>query len=291
MNDRGAVHLAPIQRADFLDVGTFLHLHLNEKLLPSAWAAAIAPTWAVVSPNHGFLLRHGGPEGPVVGVQLAFYSTREIDGVEERFCNLAAWCVLEPYRTHGVRMLRAVLAQKGYTFTDLSPSGTVVEINRRLRFESLDTSAVLVPNLPLTLPGSARVITDRDVIAQRLDGDELRIFRDHQHAAAALHLLIVDGDDQCYVILRRDRRRGLPLFASVLHASNPEMLGRRLPDLGRHLLLHHRRPFTLVELRRLGSRPRFSRSVRSPRPKMYRSAHVPAESIDDLYSELALVRW
>ena len=38
--------------------------------------------------------------------------------------------------------------QDGYHFTDLSPSGNVVALNRRLGFTQLDTATALVPNLP-----------------------------------------------------------------------------------------------------------------------------------------------
>jgi hypothetical protein len=103
--------------------------------------------------------------------------------------------------------------------------------------------------------------------------------------------VMVRGDEHCYVMARRDRRKGLPLFASVLHASNPDMLRRRLPDLGRHLLLRHGIPFTLLELRLVGARPRLGTVLGSSRPKMFRSTRVPSDAIDNLYSELALVAW
>ncbi len=71
------------------------------------------------------------------------------------------------------------------------------------------------------------------------------------------------------------------------------MLRGGSPDLGRHLLLHHGVPFTLVELRLLGGRPApRPGACRSPRPKMFRSSDACRPSaIDDLYSELALVAW
>ena len=116
-----AVELRPIAPADVNPVADFLHTQLNARLTAADWAAAITPPWADESPNHGFLLRAGER---LVGVYLAFYSRREIDGRPERFCNLAAWCVLDEYRSLGLRLLHALLAQKNYHFTDLSPAGT-----------------------------------------------------------------------------------------------------------------------------------------------------------------------
>jgi len=167
MDERGSVELAPLGTGDFWDVGGFLHEHLNPRISAPSWAAAIVPTWAVDSPNHGFLLRH---DGRIVGVQLAFYSRREIDGEEEDFCNLGAWCVLEPYRSHGLRMLRALLSQRQYGFTDLSPTGNLAAINQRLRFQSLDTTTAPVPNLPVTWPHASRVSCDPAAVGAYLDG-------------------------------------------------------------------------------------------------------------------------
>jgi hypothetical protein len=282
-----AVQLAPIRRDDLTEVGDYLHRRLNHRLSPAAWASAIVPTWPVESPNHGFLLR---ADGAVVGVQLAIYSTREIDGVVERFCNLAAWCVDEPYRGHGLRMLRAVLAQPDYHFTDLSPSGNVVPLNRRLRFESLETDTALALNLPLPWSRRVAVVTDETEIERLLDGADQRIFADHRGAAAVGHVVISTGSEHCYVVFRRDRRKHLRLFASLLHVGNPELLARHRAALGRHLL-RQGLPFTLGELRVTRSRPRGSIMLASPRPKMFRSSRLAGDAIDNLYSELTLVAW
>lgn len=281
----GAVRVEPILSADLPGVGAFLHAHLNPRLSPAAWAAAAVPTWPVQAPNHGFLLRAGHE---VVGVQLAFYAERVVAGEPVRFCNLAAWCVREEHRSQGLRLLRAVLAQRGYLFTDLSPSGHVVALNERLRFEHLDTTTALVANLPGA--GRGRVLTDLDEIDARLEGEQRRIFRDHRRAGAARHLLVVGEQEQCYVIYRRDRRRGLPVFATLLHVDDPAVLARHLGVLRRHLLGRGLLA-TLAELRVVGDRPRGALLLSHPRPKMFRGADVPASAVDSLYSELALVAW
>ena len=81
----------------------------------------------------------------VVGVYLAFYSERFIADQVERFCNLGSWSVLPEYRLHSVRLLKALLAQDGYHFTDLAPSEKVESVNARLKFRYLDTSMALLP--------------------------------------------------------------------------------------------------------------------------------------------------
>ncbi|TRW43705.1 hypothetical protein FJ693_16620 [Georgenia yuyongxinii] len=232
-------------------------------------------------------MRHAGQ---VVGAYLAFYSEREIDGRTERFCNLAAWCVLEGHRSQGLRLLRAVLRQKDLHLTDLSPSGSVVPLNARLGFTTLDTTTALVPNLPWPVWSRARVLSDRREIEAVLTGRELAIYRDHARTAAAHHLVLVTGERSCYVIVRRDRRKRLPLFASVLHVSDPALFARHGRVVLRHLLLRHGVPFTLAERRVVPRVPSPSVTV-AGRPKMFRSPSLRPDQIDYLYSELTCVAW
>ena len=282
------VDLAPITDADVPAVGAFLHRHLNDRLSAEQWAACAVPPWSVDAPNHGFLLRSSDE---VVGVYLAFYSEREIAGEVRRICNLAAWCVLDEHRTHGIRLVRAMLRQRGYDFVDLSPSGNVVGLNARLGFEPLDTATALVPNLPLPPRRGVRVLADPADVEAALDGADLRVYRDHRGAAAALHFVVRVGEDSCYVIARRERRKGLPVFASLLHVSDPAVLARAGHAPYRHLLLRHRTLVTLAERRVAGRPPRLSRAQAAPRPRMFRSADLAPASVDYLYSELVCVPW
>lgn len=278
--------LTAITDADVAEVASFLNASLNPRV---PWARAIAVPWKADTPNHGFMLRDGHC---VAGAYLAFYSERFVGGRTERFCNLAAWCVKPEYRVHSVRLLTALLAQDGYHFTDLSPSGSVVPLNTRLKFRHLDTSTALVPSLPAAAaPSRTRVSEDPGVIEAVLAGPELDIYRDHAQAAAARHLVLIRGQASCYVMFRKVRRKGLPLFAAILHVSDQAVFGRSTAALARHLLVRHGVLATLAELRVVGRRPRPSVMLASPRPKMYRSASLEPGQIDDLYSELPCVPW
>jgi len=274
---------------DLPEVGQFLHEHLNQRVPAPTWVQAVQVPWKVDAPNYGFLLR---ADDRVVGAYLALYSERVIDGRAERFCNLGAWCVLPDYRLHSLRLLKALLAQDGYTFTDLSPSGTVVPLNERLKFRFLDTSTALMPGLPWpSVPGRTKIISDRATIERSLSGRELEIYHDHADAAAARHLLLRRGDASCYVIFRKDRRKNLPVFASILYAGDAELFHASARTLARHLLLRHGVLATLAEPRVVGRRPRPSIMLGKPRRKMYRSTHLEPGQIDYLYSELVCVGW
>jgi hypothetical protein len=283
------VELTPITDADVAAVANFLHASLNTRVSAAAWARAMSVPWKVEAPNHGFMLSDGSR---VVGVYLAFYSERVVAGQVERFCNLGAWCVLPAFRFHGVGLLKALLKQDGYHFTDLSPSGSVVPLNLRMKFRSLDTSTALVPNLPwLSLRQRTRVSADPDVIANMLAGAELELYRDHAQAAAVRHLVLIGGSECCYVMFRKVRRKDLPVFATILYVGNPELFRSAIRPLTRHLLVRHGILATLAELRIVVHRPRPSFMLPSPRPKMYRSISLEPGQIDDLYSELVCVPW
>ena len=284
------VELQPITAADVRPVAEFLCAQLNARITAAAWAAAITPPWAVDQPNQGFLLRVGER---VVGAYLAFYIEREIDGRPARFCNLAAWCVLEEYRSHSPRLLRALLAQKEFHFTDFSPSGIVVPLNSRLKFSHLDVATALVANLPWPLwSRRVRIISEPQDIERTLCGRDLEIYRDHARTAAARHVVVVvKGRGACYVMFRKDRRKKLPLFASLLYVGNQELFRLGAKHVFRHLLLRYGIPATLAELRVVGDRPKPSIMLKSPRPKMYRSENLRPDQIDYLYSELTCVAW
>ncbi len=284
------IRVRPITEVDLPAVADFLHRHLNHRIPPQVWEQSVRVPWKVDAPDHGRLLADGDE---VVGVYLAFYSERVIDGRPERFCNLGAWCVLPPYRFHAARLLRSLLAQPDVHFTDLSPSGPVVPIGRRHGFRRLDTTTALVPHLPWPWRSRHELVTsDAAAIERTLTGSDLQIYRDHAGAAAAHHVLLVRGDRYCYVMFRRDRRKGLPVFATILYASDHRLWRQMALPFGDHLLRHHRLVASLVPRRTVPCPPPpWSVRLRSPRPMLYRSAHLPPDRIDHLYSELVCVPW
>ena len=223
---RAAMRVSPITDADVGRVGEFLHAHLNGRVPADDWARSLDVPWSVDSPNHGFMLLD---DDTIVGAYLAFYSERVIGGRAERFCNLGAWCVLPDYRFHSLRLLNALLAQPRYHFTDLSPSGNTVPVNVRSKFQFLDTTTALIPNLPWpSWPGRNVISSDQALIARTLTGRDLEVYRDHSRTRAAHHVVLIRGGESCYVVFRRDRRRNLPLFV----VNPPREQCRTVPEDG-----------------------------------------------------------
>jgi hypothetical protein len=283
------VVLSPIADGDVPDVARFLHDELNQSVSVEAWRALLTPPWGDRGPDHGYQLRVAGT---LVGVYAAVYSERDVDGAVVCVCNLAAFCVRDDYRTHSLRLVRALLKRRDYVFTDFSPSGNVVAMNERLGFRRLDTSTRLVVNLPLPRIRGILLTEDPDVIAATLRGKDAIAFRDHRAAAAARHLLVRRGDDYAYLVFRADARKRMRLFALPLYVGgDPAVLDAAWGSVRAHLLRRHRLVFILGERNILPFARGLGRELRDPRPKMIRGEGIPAAEVDYLYSELALVSW
>ena len=281
----------PITDDDIGRVAGFLARTMDSGVTAQGWEQAMRPPWSVDQPNHGYMLTKGDE---VVGAYLAIYSERRIEGRIESICNLAAWSVVEEERVHSVRLLRALLRQKQYHFTDLSPSGSVVEINEQLGFSSLDNRTELIPCLPIPpLPGRprARILTGSAEIERALSDEERQIHLDHRDTA--VHQVVIQARNGASLVLfRRERLKRLPLFATVLHVTDPDVFHAGVGALGAHLLVRYRIAGLLVEPRLVGGAiPGRSFSITPPRTRMYRSTSLDPGKIDYLYSELATVAW
>lgn len=289
VSDR-ADSVQPLGASDADAAATFLHDNLNPAVSASAWRALLDPPWASPDEDRGRLLVH---DGAIVGVAAVVRSHREWDGERVAIANLGALCVLEEHRARSLALVRAVLRPRDGDFTDLSPSGNVVAMNERLGFRRLDTAARLVVNVPRSRQRGVTIVTEPDAIARLLMGEDARILRDHREAPAALHVAAQTPDGTAYLMFRRDRRKGLPLFASPLYAGgDPGALEAAWPSVAAHLVSALRLPATIAERRVLGFDPRGpGRELAHPRPKMWRGPHLTADRVDYLYSELTLVSW
>lgn len=282
-----AVEAKPITDADTWTVAEFMHFQMYSGVSVADWHRLMNPPGDAEQPNHGYLLRE---KGRVVGAYLALYSERVIDGRVRNICNLGAWCVVPEHRANGLRLLRSLLRQRGYTFTDLTPSETVVALNTRLGFVPLDTTTAVIPNAPWPMwPRGVRVVDAPNEIDRMLSGRDQTIYRDHV-ATAAHHVVLAKGDQACYVIFRRDKRRHLRVFGSILYVGNPDLFRDCAPHFYRYLLLRHRMAATLAEIRVVGYRPKWAVTV-AGWPKMYLSEDLAPAQVDYLYSELTCRPW
>ena len=187
-------------------------------------------------------------------------------GARSRFCNLGAWCVLRS-PAHGLRLLRALLPQRGITSRTCRRAAMSSGFNTRLRFTSLDTTTALVPEPSAAPPaGGAGRISDPGRSRNNSRGTSGRCTR--TTSARPPHVTHPHpGRRRRAGSCSAGTGVGLPLFASLIYVSNPDLFRARPMAGRRHLLLRHRIPFTLVELRRRAT----------PRPR-----HAPLAEAEDV---------
>ncbi|WP_446664598.1 hypothetical protein [Flexivirga sp. B27] len=264
---------------------------LAQNFPPNSSAEDWVTGWAEINsrpeaeaPNHGMALWSGQD---LVGVYAAIYSTRIIDGRREHFCNLAVWCVCAEFRASSVRMLRALLAQDGYHFTDLSPNPDVQRLNLRLGFRYLEPSWHLTLNLPWpTWPRRMTVSSEPEDVARALTGEPLRFYEDHRRCPWARHAVIETDTEACYVQWRFERRKRLRWFAAIQYVSDPVLFRAGWRHLSRHLGLRHQAVATLVDAHVAGGAVTPSMPLSGEPHRMFRSMTLRPDDIDYLYSEI-----
>ena len=151
---------------------------------PHAWARALDLPWDVERPNSGFMLLEGER---VVGANIAFYSSGRSTAASSGSAISARGASCEEHRFHSLRLVKALLAQDGYHFTDLSPSGNVVGRQREARLLRTWTRRRRSSRTcrgPRCRAASISAPTPR-VIERTLSGRDLEIYRDHAATAAA----------------------------------------------------------------------------------------------------------
>jgi len=185
--------------------------------------------WRVDESHRGYVLEDGSR---TVGFLGTIFSTRRIQGMSRRFCNLAAWIVAEPYRANSVQLLLPVLGMRDTTIVNLTASPTAHEIFLKLGFATLEDRQILVPLLP-DLGGFAHpggTITDLDAIRGALD-EPGRSILDDMRGTHAGQVLVRRNGRKCHVVATRSPWMGSLRLAHVQYASDWEMFRSALPSV------------------------------------------------------------
>lgn len=134
------VCVRPADERDIDAVIPFLHAGLGPHWPPEAWRRLFEYPRVASQPNLGFVLESGDQ---IVGFLGAIYSERLMGGHLERFCNLSSWYILPQYRNLSLKLLMALLTQRGYTFTNLTPSERVVQVMKACGFRPLESHKLM----------------------------------------------------------------------------------------------------------------------------------------------------
>ncbi len=236
----------------------------------------------------------------VVGfVATTFSELATIRGEKaKRFCNMSSWIVKDAYRGQSLALLSNILARRGLTITNLSPTPQVLKICQKLGFKTLDKSErIILPSPAPALWRNVEVLTDRRAIEGALRGEPLKILRDHQ-LPHNRHALVCAPEGSCHVVMNRTWKtlKGklrLPM-GRVHHVSAPDLFVRyldRLDAVGDRT--HFRVVALVVDELALGRRSIWH-SIRrpgGPRTGAFRSDEVGEHDIDGLYSEAVLLNY
>jgi hypothetical protein len=253
------------------------------------WRPIFDYRWQRDETHCGLVIKDGDQ---TVGFLGMIFSRRRINGKTEKFCNITNWFVQKPYRQRSISLLLPLFAMRDYTITDMTPSRTVYQIQKKLGFKDLDASGrVLLPfGRRLSGPKAPRthIIHEPSQIKNKLEGENLKIFNDHINYPCC-HLLAVADDRHCYIVYARQKNRRLP-YAHVHYISDPDFFALVYRDIRHSILAESRACFIMIEsrhVRHLSLPLSFSLSFRAP--KQYLSSTLKPEQIDNLYSEIILL--
>ena len=132
-----------------------------DKWSPEMWRRMFEYPRVESQPNLGFVLES---TDKLVGFLGAIYSERLVRGRLERFCNLSSWYTMPQFRSRSVMLLMALLDQRGYTFTNLTPSEVVAQVGEAFGFRPLESHKLLCgPWLYRALVEKKRQVSPRRV--------------------------------------------------------------------------------------------------------------------------------
>jgi len=224
----------------------FLHQHLDSERSVQEWQECLSYTWSVDRPNYGFILRD--ETNNIVGGIGAYYADQVINGNQEKFCNITSWCVLDNYRAQSMRLAMTLVSQKGYHYTDFSPTKVVGDVLQFLKFKPLDERVTVLFNLPWVSAGHG-IVSGKGII-EHLNGSNTLVYQDHAAFPWLHHIVAGRGERQCYVIYKTSRFKGMT-SVHILYASDGKQFAAHYRAFASWWLLHHAAVTTHYETRSL----------------------------------------
>jgi hypothetical protein len=203
-----------------------------------------------------------------------------------------------------MKLLYAVMAQKEYAITNLTPSPGVRVVMEAIGFQPIDKcKLVYLPwhfGWKIVRPGP-EVLTDLREIGSVLEGEEMELWRDHLPCPVK-HYVLRDGDEYSYLVLKRRSFPGEVAFSripvrkvrlmwypcmEVLHLGNPGLALRNWGGLVSTILRRERVLAVVAAERFLGGSAPAGAWLDH---RNYLLARAPLNAtVDSLYSELAVL--
>ena len=258
----------------------------NPHITRERWQRLFAYTWPVDEPARALVLRDGER---YVGIACTLYSDRLIAGRRERFCNVNSWYVEPAYRAQSLELMAAALSVPCDTMTALTPMRVHLPFYEQMGLQHLESGLRIllpVPTAPLT--SGFRATRDPQRIADLLDGPERTAFEQHR-AQMCQHLLIYGKSARCYIAFTRTAGRRVS-FSHLHHIGHLDLFLAALNLVKFELYRANRTLFTMIEERFLrGHTIPSSRPAGLKAPRLFRSARLRPEQIDNLHSEMVVL--
>ena len=257
--------------------------HMNPNVTSDHWRVAFTDRGWHDEDHYGYVLVENGIP---VGVLGALFSKRIVDGRDEKFCNLHTWYVKPEHRAKSLLLMRPALALKDHTLTDFTASPDVIAMFKRLGFATLDSHVWVLPKLPLMRGGGLR-FTQCSGEAAGLDPVSDKLIADHKGLDCG-HLAFIDGKESCVVIFSK-MTSVKPAHCEIHHIGNPALFRKHHMTVRSRLLEQTGTRYVVVESRLLPGGAPFAFKLEILE-KLFRSDSVPAACVDNLYTEIVLLK-
>lgn len=279
----GRVTLREIRDEDLEDVYYFLSSNFDPELKLDIWHSAFRHPWMPEKPNNGFMLE---VNGTVVGVICALYSQRQTKKGIRNVCGNSTWYVLDKYRSHSLKLMAAILGQKGFFFTALSVTQELYEIHRRFKFQSKVTTLIAIPNLPRLNYFSKKMETlvAPESIGRCLDSKNRQISIDHMDIPTIQQIVFRVSNESLLIIFDIRRVRGVPA-TNILYLSNPDMFYKYRKEICSYFLLHNHTLFTRIHRCSMSKVPVFSLEIKRDITLFYQGDLAELSFPEFIYSE------
>jgi len=277
----------PATERDIGGMVALLQGHMNPKWPPERWRRLFDYAWASDRPDLGRVVERGGE---IVGCLAAVYSTREIDGRVECFCNPAAWYLRKNVRHEaagaGLAMLRDLIADPARHYIINTSSAATVRLLRRMGFVDLETEKYVWRGPPASV-SPIRVERDPDRIAARVSAAERRLLADHR-GLPVTPLLARHPNGETLIVVAETIKGDAEAWVDVLYVADVDVLARHGDALAARLLSDTCHVLA-ADSRFCASPPPGAVVEPIAVPHFMKTPGLPRRHFDHLYSEIQLL--
>ena len=268
---------------DLEEVYRFLCSNFDPEVKLDIWRLAFTRSWMPQKPNNGFMLM---TNETIVGVFCVLYSQRQTPKGNQNVCNTSTWFVLNEYRSHSLKLMAAVLDQKGFLFTSLSATPKVYDLHRKFKYQSQDTKIIGIPNLPKLnfFSKKLEILVDTESIKKCLDPDNKKIYIDHADIPTVQQIVFQASNEALLVMFDIRKIRGVPA-TNIFYLSNPDIFYRYRKEICSYFLLHNHTLFTRIHFFSMSKMPLLSIELKRGVTLFYRGDIGELTFPEFIYSE------